>query len=135
MVQIIVSSNIPITHISFIMGWIESSFTCFIMVTILLTQGWSLETPPSESDSQNQLVQIFTIRNNVKFHTLGGGASGQNWVIFTLFFIFFLSCPKSCKSAKKKFFSMGGGTPLPESPKILDMLGKNLEIFLSFMDL
>ena len=22
---------------------------------------------------------------------------------------------------------MGGGTPLPESPKILDMLGKNLE--------
>ena len=34
----------------------------------------------------------------------------QNWVIFTLFLFFFLSCPKSCKSAKKTFFSMGRGT-------------------------
>ena len=38
-----------------------------------------------------------------------------------------------CK--EKNFQYGGGGTPLPESPKILDMLGKNLEIFLSFMDL
>ena len=34
---------------------------------------------------------------------------------------------------KEKNFQYGGGTPLPESPKILDMLGKNLEIFLSFI--
>ena len=30
---------------------------------------------------------------------------------FHTFFIFFLSCPKSCKSAKKIFFSMGGRVP------------------------
>ena len=39
------------------------------------------------------------------------GGAGQNWVIFTLFFIFFLLCPKSCKSAKKFFYSMGGRVP------------------------
>ena len=29
---------------------------------------------------------------------------------------------------KEKIFQYGGGTPLPESQKILDMLGKNLPV-------
>ena len=44
-------------------------------------------------------------------------------------------CEIFTQICKEKIFQYGGGTPLPESPKILDMLGKNLEIFLSFMDL
>ena len=57
-------------------------------------------------------------KKSVKFFTWGG--SGQNLVLFTLFFIFFLSCPKSCKSAKKIFFSMGGRVlPYLKEKKIL----------------
>ena len=35
---------------------------------------------------------------------------------------------------KENFFSMGGGkgTPLPESQKLFDILGKNLVIFYKF---
>ena len=64
-----------------------------------------------------------------------GGGSGQNWVIFTLFYFFFFHVLNNANLQRKNFSVWGGGTPLPESPKILDMLGKNLEIFLSFMDL
>ena len=56
----------------------------------------------------------------------GGGESGQKWFIFTLFFIFFLLCPKSCKSAWE------GGYPLTWKSNFLDILGKNLVIFYNY---
>ena len=58
----------------------------------------SLFSPKGSSHSKKKKCEISHL----------GGGSGQNWVIFTLFFIFFLLCPKSCKSAKKFFSSMGG---------------------------
>ena len=45
-------------------------------------------------------------KKSVKFHTWGGDQ--DKTASFSHFFYFFLSCPKSCKSAKKIFFSIGG---------------------------
>ena len=70
----------------------------------------------------------------VNFHNWRGG-SGQIFSVFTTFFLFFFNVLIHANMQRKNFSVWGGGTPLPESPKILDMLGKNLEIFLSFMDL
>ena len=59
-----------------------------------------------------------TPKKKCEISHLVGGESGQKWFIFTLFFIFFLSCPKSCKAAKKFFFNMGGRVPLCLKVKI-----------------
>ena len=70
----------------------------------------------------------------VNFHNWRGGGQDKFFLFSQLFFIFF-NVLIHANMQRKKFSVWGGGTPLPESPKILDMLGKNLEIFLSFMDL
>ena len=63
----------------------------------------------------------------MKFHT-GGGVRTQLGHFHTFLF-FFLSCLKSCKSAKNIFLVWAGGYPLPESQNLLDILDKNLVIF------
>ena len=66
------------------------------------------------------------------FPTLGGGGSGQNWVIFTLFYIFFFYVLNHTNLQRKIFLVWGEGTPLPESQNFSDKLGKNLVIFRKF---
>ena len=79
--------------------------------------------------------EVLTQKKSVKFHTWGVGAGVRTKLAhFHTFFIFFLSCPKSCKSAKKIFCSRkgGGGYPLAWKSKFFDILGKNLVIFYRF---
>ena len=69
-----------------------------------------------EHHSMMSIREVLTRKKKKKVwnFTLGGGGSGQNWVIFTLFLIFFLSCPKSCVFICKEIFFLvwGGGYPL-----------------------
>ena len=76
---------------------------------------------------KKRFLSIFTLllfregltrkKKSVKFHTWVGGQDKIG--SFSHFFLFFfLSCPKSCKAAKKFFFNMGGRVPLCLKVKI-----------------
>ena len=76
------------------------------------------------------LGKVSLKKKSVKFHTWGGRGLDKIGSFSHFFYFFFLLCPKSCKSAKKIFFSIGGwGYPLPKSHNFLDILGKSWNFF------
>ena len=79
-------------------------------------------------------VLIRKKKKSVKFHTQGGGQD-KIGSFSHFFYFFFFHVLNHGNLQRKIFLYVGGGYPLPGSPKILDILGKIPEIFLSFMDL
>ena len=69
-----------------------------------------------------KLLGTFSLKKkSVKFRTWGGGVRTKLGHFHT-FLIFFLSCPKSCKSAKNFFLLWGVGYPLTWKSKFFGHL-------------
>ena len=100
-----------------------SSFNLHLSITVVkchIANRWR------STNNSSIIREGLTQKKSVKFHTWGVGQDKIG-----SFSLFFLSCPKSCKSAKKIFLVWGEGTPYLKSI-FLDILGKNHVIFYQF---
>ena len=105
--------SVPLLHILTMIWWLYSlgNYHNLRIITI------------SAAKAQCILREVLTKkRKKCEISHLGGGVRTK-YGHFHTFFIFFLSCPKSCKSAKNFFLIWEGGYPLTWKSKFFGHTG------------